>query len=71
MKNLGKQLSAPGRVILMACKEDELSNGNFFGYYLMEGLQGFGDVNNDSLCSVEEAFSYSVTKNNSDTAKGI
>jgi hypothetical protein len=62
MKNLGKQLSAPGRVVLMACKDDELSNGNFFGYYLMEGLQGFGDANKDGMCSVEEAFDYSVPK---------
>jgi hypothetical protein len=62
MKNFGKQLSGPGRVILMACKDDELSNGNFFGYYLMEGLQGFGDANKDGLCSAEEAFNYSVPK---------
>ncbi|MBN1860601.1 MAG: caspase family protein [Candidatus Thermoplasmatota archaeon] len=62
MKNLGRQLSAPGRVILMACNNDELSNGNFFGYYLMEGLQGFGDVNKDGLCSAEEAFNYSTPK---------
>jgi hypothetical protein len=62
MKNLGKQLSGTGRVILMACKDNEMSNGNFFGYYLMEGLQGFGDTNKDGLCSAEEAFNYSVPK---------
>ncbi len=62
MKHIGKKLSGPGRVILMTCKEDELSNGNFFGYYLMEGLQGFGDANKDGMCSAEEAFNYSVPK---------
>jgi hypothetical protein len=60
-----KKLSGPGRVILMACKDDELSNGNFFGYYIMEGLQGFGDANGDSLCSAEEAFNYSAQKTKS------
>jgi hypothetical protein len=65
MNHLGKKLSAPGRVILMACKDDELSNGNFFGYYLMEGLQGFGDANKDGMCSVEEAFNYSKPKTQS------
>ncbi len=62
MKTFVKGLSGPGRIILMACKEDQMSNGNFFGYYLMEGLQGFGDVNHDSICSAEEAFNYSVPK---------
>ena len=62
MEHLGEKLSAPGRVILTACSIDELSNGNFFGYYLMEGLQGFGDANNDGICSAEEAFNYSVPK---------
>jgi hypothetical protein len=62
MEHLGKKLSAPGRVILMACSKNELSNGNFFGYYLMEGLQGFGDVNHDGICSAEEAFNYSTPK---------
>jgi len=62
MNTFAKGLSGPGRVILMACKEDEMSNGNFFGYYLMEGLQGFGDANQDNLCSAEEAFNYSYPK---------
>jgi hypothetical protein len=57
-----QKLSGPGRVILMACKDDELSNGNFFSYYLMEGLQGFGDANKDGMCSAEEAFNYSEPK---------
>jgi len=62
VKHFGKQLSAPGRVILTACSMDEESNGHFFGYYLMEGLQGFGDVNKDGMCSAEEAFNYSCPK---------
>jgi hypothetical protein len=62
MNTFAKGLSGPGRVILMACKEDQISNGNFFGYYIMEGLQGFGDANQDNLCSAEEAFDYSVPK---------
>jgi hypothetical protein len=62
MNRFTHQLSGPGRVILMACKDNEISNGNFFGYYLMEGLQGFGDTNTDGLCSAEEAFNYSTPK---------
>ncbi|PNX53687.1 MAG: hypothetical protein BV458_03260 [Thermoplasmata archaeon M9B2D] len=62
MNTFTKRLSGPGRVILMACKENQMSNGNFFGYYIMEGLQGFGDVNQDRLCSAEEAFNYSAPK---------
>jgi hypothetical protein len=65
MNKFAKKLSGTGRVILMACKNDELSNGNFFGYYLMEGLQGFGDANKDGLCSAEEAFNYSAPKTKS------
>jgi len=65
MNRFAQKLSGPGRVILMACQDDELSNGNFFGYYLMEGLQGFGDANKDNLCSAEEAFNYSVPKTKS------
>ncbi len=62
INSFAEKLSGPGRVVLMACKDDELSNGNFLGYYLMEGLQGFGDVNKDTLCSAEEAFNYSRPK---------
>jgi hypothetical protein len=62
MNRFAQKLSGPGRVVLMACQDDELSNGNFFGYYIMEGLQGFGDANADTLCSAEEAFNYSVPK---------
>jgi len=59
MNQLGTKLSGPGRVVLMVCESDKLSNGPFFSYYTMEGLQGFGDTDGDGCCSAEEAFAYS------------
>jgi hypothetical protein len=62
MEEFSEDLRATNRVILMACSFDELSLGNVFSYSLMEGLQGFCDINNNSYCSAEEAFDYSVPR---------
>jgi len=56
------ELLSEGRVIIMACEENKQSKGLLFSYYLMEGLMGFSDINNNSLCSAEEAFQYASPK---------
>ena len=62
MSKFGEDISASGRVVLMACEEDDLSLGSIFSYYLMEGLQGFGDTDGNSYCSAEESFTYALPK---------
>jgi hypothetical protein len=55
-----EDLADSGRVILMPCEEDEGVDGTWFIDFLIQGFQGFSDVNNDDLCTAEEAFSYSA-----------
>ena len=62
MQAFAEDMSATNRVILMACSSDEMSLGNVFSYALMEGLSGFCDVNDDTICSAEEAFAYSIPR---------
>ena len=62
MKEFVEDLSATNRIILMSCSLDEMSLGNVFSYSVMEGLQGFCDTNNDTICSAEEAFTYSIPR---------
>jgi len=52
-----EELSESGRIVLMACREDELAWGGFT-MYLTEGLTGYADANEDDLVSAEEAFYY-------------
>lgn len=54
---LSQELSESGRVILMACREDEIAWGGFT-MFLTEGLTGYADVNENELVSAEEAFYY-------------
>jgi hypothetical protein len=58
--NFCRDLIDSGRVILMPCKEDEGVDGTWFIDFLIKGFQGFSDVNNDDLCTAEEAFNYSA-----------
>jgi len=58
--NFCKDLTDSGRVILMPCEEDEGVDGTWFIDFLIQGFQGFSDVNNDYLCTAEEAFNYSA-----------
>jgi len=60
MGEFAKDLVTTDRIILMACSPDEMSLGTVFSYSVMEGLQGFCDSNNDTICSAEEAFAYSI-----------
>lgn len=51
-------------VVLTACDDDEVSyedpilQNGVFTHYLVEGLDGSADANNDNLISMEEAFAY-------------
>ena len=64
MEDFAEELRSSGRVVLMACEEDSLSLGPIFSYYIMEGLQGFGDKNDDEIVTAEEAFEYAAPKTN-------
>ena len=55
-----EDLKDSGRVILMPCEEDEGVDGTWFIDFLIQGFQGFSDVNSDYLCTAEEAFNYSA-----------
>ncbi len=53
-------LESDGRVLLMSCREDELSYGSKFSEYLIQGFWGEADLfgNNDGVNSAQEAFNY-------------
>ena len=51
------ELSESGRVIIMACQEDELSYSGFI-HFFTDGLIGYADANEDDMVSAEEAFEY-------------
>ena len=62
-------LAQSGRVILMSSKSNEYSwpyggeiQNGIFVYFLVEGLEGNADVNNDKVVSAEEAFYYAEAK---------
>ncbi|NAT10716.1 hypothetical protein C4E22_04090 [ANME-1 cluster archaeon AG-394-G06] len=66
IQSTGRDMGDAGRVVLMACDDDEysyeiyeLENG-LFSYYVIEGLQGCADAegNGDNICSAEETFVY-------------
>ena len=53
-------LESNGRLLLMSCREDELSYGSKFSEYLIEGFWGEADAfgNKDGVNSAQEAFNY-------------
>jgi hypothetical protein len=59
-----EEINKDGRVILMACQEDEYAfaypgEGHCFTNILVKSIgEGFGDFNNNGLISAEEAFNY-------------
>lgn len=59
-RGLGEELAAQGRVVLMSCRENELSYGSFFSELLIEGFWGLADIlgNGDGINSAEESFDY-------------
>ncbi|KAA0002734.1 MAG: hypothetical protein FE048_03135, partial [Thermoplasmata archaeon] len=52
------EMKGQNRVIVTSVPEEDVSYGSFFTHYLIKGLQGYGDANNDGICSLEEAFYY-------------
>ena len=59
-----EQLSGEGRIVITASKPDELSleldelKHGLFTYYLVEGLKGKADSNEDGFVTVDELYSY-------------
>jgi hypothetical protein len=51
-------VSDHGRVILMACREDEYADMLMFTPRVIDGLKGFADENTDGIVSAEEIFNY-------------
>ncbi len=58
VKGFGEDVRGQNRVVLMASCEDELSFSGGFGPYVIDGLRGFADKNNDDIISAEEVFFY-------------
>jgi len=58
VQDFSKDVSGDSRVVLMSCREEELSYGSYFSGYIAEGLRGNADVNSDDVCSAEEVFTY-------------
>ena len=58
MQEFAEDLSGSGRVVLMSCREDEVSYSSVFTPVLIEGFRGYADTNEDGIVSVEEAFVY-------------
>ncbi|MBN1281257.1 MAG: carboxypeptidase regulatory-like domain-containing protein [Candidatus Thermoplasmatota archaeon] len=54
----GEEVRGQNRVVLMASSEDEVSYSGGFGPYIIDGLRGHGDINNDNIVTAEEAFYY-------------
>ena len=58
IEELGGELSGQNRVVLMASREDELSYSGGFAPYVIDGLRGHADTNNDDIVTAEEVFIY-------------
>jgi hypothetical protein len=62
MEEFAEDLSRGGRIVLMSCREDELSYVSLFYRWLFKGLRGYADANEDGLVSAEEAYEYVIEK---------
>ena len=51
-------LAAGGRHFFCGVDESDALGGGIFSFFLMQGLKGVGDVNNDGWVTPEEAFRY-------------
>jgi hypothetical protein len=58
IKRFVMNLAGQGRVVLMASCEDEVSYSGGFAPYLIDGLSGYGNLNDDDIISAEEVFYY-------------
>lgn len=59
IEGFGEELSGQKRVVLMASEEDQLSYSGGFAPYLIDGMRGFADSNEDDIITAEEVFYYS------------
>ena len=57
-KELIKDLKGRNRIVMASVPEDKVSYGSFFSHYIIEGMEGYADENNDSICTAEEIFRY-------------
>ena len=62
MNDFAGELAGNGRVVLMACREDEISVPDMFTPRIIDGLRGFADKNHDSVITAEELFLYSEVR---------
>ena len=60
-RDLGISLKGKNRVVISSVREQDVS-GVGFSYFLTEAMKGYGDDNNDELCSAEEAFLYAKSE---------
>jgi len=58
MKGFGKELRGQGRVVVMSCREEEVSWAPMFSPFMIDGLRGFADTNSNDIVSAEELFLY-------------
>jgi len=58
MKGFAEDVSGKGRVVLMACQEDDISGIDIFTPFLIDGLRGYADGNMDEIVTAEELFMY-------------
>ncbi len=57
-KGFGEDVRGQKRVVLMGSCEDEEAVSGGFGPYLVDGLRGYADSNDDGIISAEEVFFY-------------
>jgi len=60
MHEFAEEISGSGRIVIMSCREEELSYAQVFNWYLIRALTGYADYNEDKLVSAEEAYEYIV-----------
>ncbi|UCF49119.1 MAG: caspase family protein [Thermoplasmatales archaeon] len=62
MEDFSKELKSNGRVVITACREEELAWAGMFSPFLIDGLRGYADNNSDGIVSAEELFLYTKTR---------
>ncbi|UCB58578.1 MAG: caspase family protein [Thermoplasmatales archaeon] len=62
LQGFSEDIAKSGRVVIMSTKEDEITLTWYFAHCLMEGFQGFADIDEDRMISAEEAFEYASPK---------
>ena len=64
LQGFTEELATQGRVVLMSCREDEVTYGSEFSEFLIDGFSGQADIygNMDGINSAEEAFEYAESQ---------